>query len=124
MGKSYKARFDGNAKEVVEYCRAWGRFKTMDKYQLKDYPAFCQFLEDQTNNKDLGLHPILAGETGDIRAENLLNAFITRLGKADAKVAALEAELQQVKLQREYERGQRQIEIEARVQQILQLCKE
>ncbi len=75
MPQSLRSRFNGQAKEVVEYCRLWGRDKAMDKYGARDYIAFCRFIEGETGDPNFGLRPVLDGSGHSNWAEELLDAF-------------------------------------------------
>lgn len=121
--KSLKARFNGNAKEVVEYTRVWGRFKAMDQYDVKDYIAFSRFIETETGDPHFGDNPTLADGDGGITVSKLLDAFINKALVWQAEKAKLQDEVDRLKTELEYRSHQNALQIEPRVEQLLNLCK-
>ncbi len=124
MPVSLKARFNGNAKEVIEYCRVWGNFKAMEKYGVKDYVAFKKFIESETGNPNFGLNPELGSENSDNPFEGVLNAFLGKLHKMEAEKHSLLDELKRVKLELEYYKGQQSLKANSKVNEIMALCRE
>jgi len=121
--KSLKSRFNGNLQEVIEYTRVWGRVKAMEKYEVKDYVAFSRFIEDETHDENLGIHPLLTGDTNKDLAENLLDAIFNKLLQAREIEKQKEEEIKHLKTEVEYLRGQQAIHLEPKIQAILSECK-
>jgi len=122
MPKSLKSRFNGNLQEVIDYAQTWGTFKAMDKYQVKDYLAFKEFLEGETGNQNFGLSPLLDKEMGRSWAEDLLDAFVNKIGKMEAEKQRLEIELHRLNLKVEYFQGHQARKLEPRIQEVLARC--
>lgn len=121
MGKSLRARFNGQAEEVVQYCRDFGPWKTMDKYDCT-YIPLLNFLKEMTGDENIGLSPALPGDNGNLLAENLVDAFANRLLKYEDKVSKLQAEVDRLRKELEYRRHQNSLAIEPKIQMFLELA--
>ena len=44
-----------NIPEVLEFTKHHGRFAAMDKFGVKDYPAFLKFLKEETGDENFGI---------------------------------------------------------------------
>lgn len=122
MPVSLKSRLDGNKQEVLEHARIWGIYSAMDKYQVKDYVSFKRFLEDETGDKNFGLHPLLGSRGIGAWAEDLLDAILSKFEKMEAEKQYLVNALHQVTLELEYSKGHEAKRLEPRIQQILAKC--
>jgi len=123
MPTSLKRKFNGNKEEVIEYTRLWGRFKAMDKYEVKDYLAFSKFVEGETSNTNFGVSHTLGGSGGNTWAEDLLDAFVNKVSKMEVQKQRLESELHQTKLELEYYKGQQALRIEPKISQVMERCR-
>ena len=123
MPLSLKARFNGNKEEVIEYTRLWGRGKAMDKYGVKDYLAFSKFVEGETSNTNFGVSHTLGGAGNNTWAEDLLDAFVNKVSKMEARKQQLESELHQTQLELEYYKGQQALRIEPKISQVMERCR-
>ena len=110
--QSLRNRFNGNSQEVVDYARTMGIWKAMEKYQVKDYIAFTNFLEEQTVNNDFA---ICATTSNDSWAEKLLDAFIKKLSKMEAENQSLKEELHRLNLELEYHKYHQALRVEPKV---------
>ena len=122
MPTSLKSRFNGNTPEVIDYARTWGISKAMDRYQVRDYIAFKNFLEEETGDKNWGLVPLLGKNGSGTWAEELLDAFTTKINKMEAEKQRLETELHSLKVELEYFKGQKAPGVEFRIQKALVAC--
>lgn len=52
--QSLKTRLEPIRDEVLQYTKTYGRFKAMDKYQVKDYACYHRWLEEVTNDPEFG----------------------------------------------------------------------
>jgi len=124
--QSIKTRFNGNAQEVIDYTRIWGRQKAMrmveEKYGIKDYLCFSKFLEAETGNPNFGLCPTLGGTGNNSWAEDLLDAFISKIRQMEAERERLQTELKRLTLDLEYYKGQQALKIEPKVHQLITEC--
>jgi len=123
MAQSLRKRFNGNKEEVIEYTRLWGRHKAMDKYEVKDYLAFSKFIESETGDSNLGISTTLGGAGNNTWAEDLLDAFVNKVSKMEARKQQLESELHQTQLELEYYKGQQALRIEPKISQVMERCR-
>ncbi len=124
MPISLKQRFNGQANEVVEHCKVWGRLRTMEKYGVKDYLAFSKFIEAETNNPNFGINPLLSNSGDDSWGDPLLDAILTRFRKMEEKERVLTEQLNRARAEVDYYKAQRALAMEPKNNQIMQICKE
>ncbi len=124
MPKSLKARLNGSADEVVEYTRLWGWSKAMERYGIRSYQSFQNFIEDQTHDPNWGLRPVFGAETDRSWADDLLDAFTKKLARMEAEKESLKEENHRLQLELEYYKANQAIRLEPKVSQIMELCRE
>lgn len=122
MTKSLRARFNGNAKEFLDYVGIWGRQKAMDKYGIKSYTAISRFIEENTGDKNFGLYPVLGNNYSRNLAEELLDAFTNKLHALEAENKLLKEENKQLKIKLDYKETDIARRIEPRVYKLLKNC--
>lgn len=120
--QSLKVRFNGKSQEVVDYAKTWGIWKAMDKYQVKDYLAFRKFMVAE-GEKDIPLSPVLGGIDSRSWAEDLLDAFTSKIHKMEAENLRLKEELHQLNIELEYHKGKQASLIEPKIQALLAVCR-
>ncbi len=121
MVQSLKTRFNGNSQEVVAYARIWGKFKAMDRYEVRDYLAFDKFLEEVGGDNRIGDNPALGT---DIHwAENLVDAFTKKVLSLEAEKQHLHEQLNRMKVELDYYKSQEGLTIQPKVGHLLSLCK-
>lgn len=123
MSSSLKARFNGNAVEVIEYTKLWGRFKAMQKYEVCDYVAFSKWLEEETGDPNFGLVPEIRNESHHDLAEELLDAFTSKLSALQVDNVRLGKELTEARNQIEYYKGQNAIALEGKIKTVMAMCR-
>lgn len=121
--QSLTRRFNGNAKEVIEYARIWGRSKTAYHYKTS-YDAMCRFLENKTGDPSFALFPSLTVTDGHNWAEDLLDAFIGRLHAMETHLETVTKERDHYRLQTEYLKGQQTSQVELKIGNVMALCRQ
>lgn len=104
-----------NIPEVLDFTRQNGRFAAMDKFDIRDYPAFVKFLKEETGDENFGIQinrPRIEDRPVDIqlfqaysRKVSMLKnlARIRREGKRlDAHIERLEQQLLELEEAREH----------------------
>lgn len=124
MPQSLSKRFNGNAKDVIEYTRIWGQGKAMDKYEIKDYIAFTKFLKEKTGDEHFGIRPALSNSFRGDWAEDLLNAFTNKLLKMETELQELRERNHNLTVELEYHKAQAANHVEPKVREIMRLCQE
>jgi hypothetical protein len=122
MAQSLEARFNGNWEEVIEYTRVWGSFKAMDKYEVRDYIAFKNFLKKKTGDPNFGLRPVLGNSNNTIDFKHFLDTVVDTITALKKERDDARAELKQARLEIEYLRTQQALEIEPKLQRVMAEC--
>ncbi len=122
MSQSLSKRFNGNAKEVIEYTRTFGWMKAMEKYDVHCTIAWEKFLEKQTGNKNFGLYPLVNSQVSCLTAETLVDAMVNKVRQMETQEIQLRNELAQCKRELEYFKVQKALELEPKVQTLMGLC--
>ena len=94
MAQSLKARFDGNSQEVLRDAELYGRNYAMDKWNVKDYLAFCRYLASETGNPNFGLNPKFNPAYGQDLGEQIITAFRSYVLRSEAKNRHLEGRIE------------------------------
>ena len=90
--KSLHTRLDPIQDEVLEYTKQQGRIKAMRKYQVGDYKCFAGWLEEATGDPQFGFESSSRALRGEDILDTLLEKFLAKVAKLEAKVKALEQE--------------------------------
>jgi len=85
-----RTRLDEIKDEVLEYTKQRGRFKAMGKYQVRDYGCFSRWLEEVTGDPEFGFEAASRTLRGEDLLDTLLEKFLAKVAKLEAKVKALE----------------------------------
>jgi len=122
MPRSLKTRFNGNGDEVVDYTRLWGRYKAMEKYDVKDYLAFSKFIEGKTGDSNLGISPALGSKTDRSWADDMLDAFVNKVSKMEAEKQSLKEEIHRLRTELEYYKGSQAMRLQPKISQVMKAC--
>lgn len=106
--QSYRRRFDGQTPEIIEYARTYGRRAAQTKY-APDGDTYCfdKYLEDASQDHNIGLNPQIDGSDGMDMARYIVAALFE-------KYESLKHQLEDVQKEREAEQAAR-IEAENRI---------
>lgn len=85
MGVPLRNRLSGNKEQVIEDVMLFGRFYAMTKWGIKDYPGFCRWLENETDDPNIGFHPELDLGKGKDLGEQLIEAMANYIAKAEVE---------------------------------------
>ncbi len=125
MGKSLKARFNGNSQEVVEYARNFGILRAMDHYGVKDYLAMVKFLEETAPSQHFEIARHDPDSFGRPDAfDKLLEAMLRKYSALETRIAKQDAENHELKTELDYYKAIRWREASGPVQAVLKECRE
>ena len=116
--KSLRVRLDPIREEVLDYTKRHGRSPAMDKFGVRDYVCFANWLEEVTDDPFFGFEAACRNNGNMPLLDALLERFLF-------KVAKLEAEVKRLKLENEMlreDRDQRQEIQEAQILAVIQAC--
>ena len=116
--RSLHTRLDPIKEEVQRYTETYGRLKAMEKYEVKDYGCFSNWIEEVTNDPLFGFQAACRNNGNMSLLDQLLERFLF-------KVAQLEAENKRLRLENEMlrqDRDQRREIHEEQILAVLQAC--
>jgi hypothetical protein len=122
MVTSYKKRFEGKENEIVEYVKAWGIFKAMDRYEASDLVAFKKFLSGETDDANVGLSPIFVRPENHTVGEQLVDAFAAKLLRLTELNEALKRENTELRNQLELMKAREVSGLEPKLRRLAVLC--
>lgn len=123
--QSYEKRFNGNKEEVLQYVKRYGVFEAMEKYGIKDYKAFSDFVKEQTGK--LGLSPTigaLGGAGNNTVFHQFVEAFAGYVARREIEVETLNQRIELLEKTVEGYTGREINELEEGLVPLLEKCRE
>jgi len=117
--ESLHKRLDPQQKAVLATCEALGQFRTMELFNLKDYPSFKRWLKETTGDENFGLQNQVSINDGETLGDKLVAAFLRKVAGLEAENARRGQRIEHL----EYQlciRGQKE---QTQVISLLQTCK-
>ncbi len=122
MPISLAKRFEGQEGEIVDYVKAWGKYKAMDRYGVADVLAFNKFLDAQGCDANVGVNPSFVSPDKHTLGEQLVDAFADKLLKVTELNQKLTAENQELRHQIELLKVRERVNLEPKLQRLAALC--
>ena len=122
MPISLAKRFEGQEGEIVDYVKAWGKYKAMDRYGVADVLAFNKFLDAQGCDEKIGLNPTFIRSDVHSVGEQLVDAFADKLLKVTELNQKLTAENEELRHQIELLKVRERVSLEPKLQRLAALC--
>ena len=115
-----RTRLAEQKEEILDYTRTYGRFKAMDKYQVKDYGCFSRWLEEVTHDPEFAFDCTIRRYGHMSVLDELLERFLHKVAKLEAEI---KVKNERIKLL-EWQLDQRRVIHEQKLLAVLQACED
>jgi hypothetical protein len=117
--ESLHKRLDPQKSAALATCEALGQFRTMELFNLKDYPSFKRWLKETTGDENFGLQNQVSLHDGETLGDKLVAAFLRTVSRLEADNARRQQRIDHL----EYQLGIRGHKEQTQVISLLQACK-
>ena len=81
-----RTRLAEQREEILEYTQTYGRLRAMEKYKVKDYKCFHNWLEEVTHDAEFGFNPEIRRFGRMSVLDELLERFLHKVAKLEAEI--------------------------------------
>lgn len=123
--KALKARFNGSGEKVVQYARQFGVGEAMREFQVKDYIAMLNFLQEEAPGEDFQYAKGGADAyAGPDAFDRFCQAVCRTYSRMESTIEAKNKRIAELEKQLDYYKAKKWRETQPIVQEVLQYCEE